>query len=383
VTGGRVVAVLGYSRRRDTQIHPVCASRLEYGQQVAAGARAVILSGSPEAELMRAAWTGPDVELVIDPDSNHTAENVAHVVAVARSLGADELVVVTSRWHQARVRVLLRAALRGSGIRFSVEAPPGPRPPLLLAREAACFAVLPLQLRAARTIVMSALAALALAAPANAGRELAPGCPSTLANELAWTGSARQLVTVETERRSSTLASLRLWRKVGRCWHPVGGAQSAWVGQRGVNPRKREGDRTTPAGAFPFARVMYGIAADPGVRYRYRRVVCGDWWVEDPRSPYYNRFRHVPCGSTPPFRTTSEDLSRSPTAYRHFAVIGYNTDPIVPGKGSGIFLHASTGRPTLGCVSLPVGSLVRVLRWLRPASAPLIVIGTQAEIRRY
>jgi L,D-peptidoglycan transpeptidase YkuD (ErfK/YbiS/YcfS/YnhG family) len=119
------------------------------------------------------------------------------------------------------------------------------------------------------------------------------------------------------------------------------------------------------------------------VRYRYHRIVCGDWWVEDPRSPYYNRFRHVPCGSQPPFRITSEDLSRSPTAYRHLAVIAYNTSPVVPGRGSGIFLHVSTGRPTLGCVSLPLPQLLRVLRWLRPASSPMIVIGTRASIRRF
>ena len=91
----------------------------------------------------------------------------------------------------------------------------------------------------------------------------------------------------------------------------------------------------------------------------------------------------MPCGSKPPFRVTSEDLSRSPTAYRHFAVIHYNADPVVPGRGSGIFLHASTGRPTLGCVSLPVPQLVAVLRWLRPASKPLIVIGTTAQMARF
>ena len=128
---------------------------------------------------------------------------------------------------------------------------------------------------------------------------------------------------------------------------------------------------------------MYGIAPSPGIRYRYHRIVCGDWWVEDPRSPSYNRFRHVPCGSKPPFRITSEDLSRSPTAYRYLAVIAYNTGPVVSGRGSGIFLHVSTGRPTLGCVSLPRSQLVAVLRWLRPASKPLIVIGTKARIRSY
>jgi L,D-peptidoglycan transpeptidase YkuD (ErfK/YbiS/YcfS/YnhG family) len=137
----------------------------------------------------------------------------------------------------------------------------------------------------------------------------------------------------------------------------------------------------TPSGVFGIGRTLYGIAPDPGVRYRYRRIVCGDWWVEDPASPWYNRFRHVPCGSKPPFRTTSEDLSRSPTAYRHFAFIRYNADPVVPGRGSGIFLHVSTGRPTLGCVSLPLAELRATLRWLRPANAPKIAIGTLADLR--
>jgi L,D-peptidoglycan transpeptidase YkuD (ErfK/YbiS/YcfS/YnhG family) len=113
-------------------------------------------------------------------------------------------------------------------------------------------------------------------------------------------------------------------------------------------------------------------------------VVCGDWWVEDPRSPYYNRFHHVRCGAKPPFRITSEDMSRSPLSYRHLAVIDYNTHPIVPGRGSGIFLHVTaTGGPTLGCVSLARPQLVTVLRWLRPGAKPLIVIGTAAKIRSY
>jgi L,D-peptidoglycan transpeptidase YkuD (ErfK/YbiS/YcfS/YnhG family) len=225
---------------------------------------------------------------------------------------------------------------------------------------------------------------LCLAATAAAGGTQAGGsCPATLANQLASTRSATQLVTVVAPRSASTQGSLRLWRKTGGCWRAVSGTWTAWLGQRGVSDHKREGDRTTPAGAFGFLPVMYGIASGPGVRYRYRRIVCGDWWVEDPRSPWYNRFRHVPCGTDPPFRVTSEDMSRSPTAYRHLAVIAYNRSPIVPGRGSGIFLHASTGRPTLGCVSLPLPQLLTLLRWLRPASAPLIVIGTRAEIRRF
>ena len=229
-------------------------------------------------------------------------------------------------------------------------------------------------------VALPAVVALCLAASAPGGSTGSAACPPNLAQRLGPTGSATQLITVVAAQRSSTQGTLRLWGKAGRCWHAVAGPWTAWLGQRGVSAHKREGDRTTPAGRFGIARVMYGIAPSPGVRYAYHRIVCGDWWVEDPSSPYYNQFRHVPCGSSPPFRTTSEDLSRSPTAYHHFAVIAYNTRPVVPGRGSGIFLHASTGRPTLGCVSLPLPHLVALLRWLRPASKPQIVIGAAADL---
>jgi L,D-peptidoglycan transpeptidase YkuD (ErfK/YbiS/YcfS/YnhG family) len=42
----------------------------------------------------------------------------------------------------------------------------------------------------------------------------------------------------------------------------------------------------------------------------------------------------------------------------------------------------STGRPTLGCVSLPLSQLVATLHWLRPSAAPRIAIGTTADLLR-
>jgi L,D-peptidoglycan transpeptidase YkuD (ErfK/YbiS/YcfS/YnhG family) len=223
------------------------------------------------------------------------------------------------------------------------------------------------------------LAVPALAGTATAQRDRAAACAPSLASRLQ-TGSATQLVTVVARSHASTQGTVRLWRKQGGCWRRTAGPWTAWLGERGTSPDKREGDLRTPSGVFGFLPTMYGLAPNPGVHYRYRRLVCGDWWVEDPASPFYNRFRHVRCGSTPPFRGKSEELSRSPTAYRHLAVIAYNTSPAVPGRGSGIFLHVSTGRPTIGCVSLPLPQLVTTLRWLRPSARPLIAIGTQADL---
>jgi L,D-peptidoglycan transpeptidase YkuD (ErfK/YbiS/YcfS/YnhG family) len=226
------------------------------------------------------------------------------------------------------------------------------------------------------------LAALAVAASASArGQHAAATCAPSFAGRLE-TGSAAQLITVVARTRASTQGVLRRWTKRGGCWRETAGPWTAWLGEHGTSPAKREGDLRTPTGIFGFAHTMYGIDPSPGLHYAYRRLVCGDWWVEDPASPYYNRFRHVRCGSTPPFRSKSEDLSRSPTAYRHLAVIAYNTRPVVPGRGSGIFFHVSTGRPTLGCVSLPLPQLVSTLRWLLPADGPLIAIGATADLLR-
>ena len=60
--------------------------------------------------------------------------------------------------------------------------------------------------------------------------------------------------------------------------------------------------------------------------------------------------------------------------YRYFAVIDYNAHPVVPGRGSAIFLHVAVGS-TAGCVSLPEPRLLRLLRWLRPAARPGIHLG--------
>jgi L,D-peptidoglycan transpeptidase YkuD (ErfK/YbiS/YcfS/YnhG family) len=189
------------------------------------------------------------------------------------------------------------------------------------------------------------------------------------------TGKAQQRVTVDAGSTRATVAVVRLWRREGRCWRPAAGPWRGHVGWNGLSAHRREGDGTTPTGTFAFGGVMYGLAPDPGVRYAYHRIVCGDWWNEDSASPTYNTFQHVSCGRTPPFRaSTSEGLWRATRAYQALAVIEYNTHPIVPGRGSGIFLHVETGGPTNGCISLPRDALTTVLRWLDPAKSPQIVI---------
>ncbi|HEY4348337.1 MAG TPA: L,D-transpeptidase family protein [Gaiellaceae bacterium] len=217
--------------------------------------------------------------------------------------------------------------------------------------------------------------ALARASPAR------PGCPASLASELASTRTASQVVTVVASRSSSTTGTMQLWERRNGCWHTAAGPWSAYLGFAGVSGDHREGDGTTPTGAFTIGSTMYGVSPDPGLRYRYHRLVCGDWWDEDSSSTGYNSLQHVPCGTRPAFKGSSEPLWQSTHAYAHFALIDYNIGPAVPGRGSAIFIHADLGHATNGCISLSPSRLVTLLRWLDPSHEPLIVIGTAARIR--
>jgi L,D-peptidoglycan transpeptidase YkuD (ErfK/YbiS/YcfS/YnhG family) len=185
------------------------------------------------------------------------------------------------------------------------------------------------------------------------------------------THGATQLVTVDSP--GGPTAAVSLWERGGRCWRRAAGPWAAQLGRSGLSSHKREGDGSTPTGTYAFGETMYGIAPNPGVRFRYRRLRCGDWWDEDPSSKTYNTFRHVACGADPPFGGASEALWRVTPQYRYFAVIEYNIRPVVAGRGSAIFLHVAAGS-TAGCVSLPEGRLVRLLRWLRPAAHPRVAI---------
>ncbi|HWD08879.1 MAG TPA: L,D-transpeptidase family protein, partial [Actinomycetota bacterium] len=209
------------------------------------------------------------------------------------------------------------------------------------------------------------------------------GCSPDLASQLAATHGASQLITVDDASYASTYATVQLWSRSGTCWVDAGGPWTGRVGVTGVSDHRREGDGSTPTGAYGIGSVIYGIAANPGVAYSYHQLVCGDWWDEDPATPAYNTFQHVACGQAPPFGGGSEALWTETVAYQHFVVVDYNTNPVVPGAGSGVFIHDDVAGPTAGCVSLPPAELDVLLNWLSPAKSPLVVIGTDAEIRRF
>ncbi|MEU7846097.1 L,D-transpeptidase family protein [Micromonospora parva] len=248
---------------------------------------------------------------------------------------------------------------------------------------------------------LAAPTVLAPAAPAiGAGGPLRPGW-GTDPTQRQWPGRQRQnrasaLTTLPTETKqviivgassyTTTYATLETFVRARNGWQPASAPLPARIGSKGFSDNHVEGVPTTPTGVYSIGQTMYGIAANPGVRYPYHRLVSGDWWNENPSSPLYNTFQH--SASNP--GGASEALWKEVPAYTHFAVITYNMAPNVPkpvpNKGSGIFLHqfsTSAGNATAGCVSLAHGNLVAVLKWLDPALSPRIVLSPYAQLGRY
>lgn len=129
---------------------------------------------------------------------------------------------------------------------------------------------------------------------------------------------------------------------------------------------KQEGDGATPAGLWPMRRVFYRPDRIAAPETGLDRVPLRphDGWCDDPRDPLYNRPVSLP------YAASHERLWRDEPVYDVIVELGYNDEPVEPGRGSAIFMHVARadGAPTEGCVALALADLLDVLRLSGPDS---------------
>jgi L,D-peptidoglycan transpeptidase YkuD (ErfK/YbiS/YcfS/YnhG family) len=187
--------------------------------------------------------------------------------------------------------------------------------------------------------------------------------------------TATRAIVVTSGSWRGTYAVMRLYQRTGGGrWRLVRGPMPARVGRSGFSANRHEGDGTTPAGAFGFVH-GFGSRPDPGMRgFGWRRLGPGSCWSGE-RADYNRWVAKRRC------TRRDENLWKyRRVAYRYAAVIDFNYQRPVYGRGSGIFLHQQTGGPTAGCVSLRAADLVAVLRWMRPGVR--IVMGPASFVAR-
>jgi uncharacterized SAM-binding protein YcdF (DUF218 family) len=107
--------------------------------------------GPSEADQMREAWEGPNVELLVEPTARTTVENASRTLPLLVERGITAAVVVCMPLHLVRVRLAFGVLSRGTGIalRYHVVRV---RPSLgALAWEVAALPLLPFQVAVARS----------------------------------------------------------------------------------------------------------------------------------------------------------------------------------------------------------------------------------------
>jgi L,D-peptidoglycan transpeptidase YkuD (ErfK/YbiS/YcfS/YnhG family) len=145
------------------------------------------------------------------------------------------------------------------------------------------------------------------------------------------------------------------------------------LGRGGVKDAKskQEGDGATPLGHWPMRQVFYrpDRLPEPETGLPGTALAPHMGWCDDPRNQDYNRQVDLP------FPASHEKLWREDHVYDLIVVLGYNDQPVVPGKGSAIFLHLARPdfSPTEGCVACGLQDLLDLLKAAKPGDALAIV----------
>ena len=102
----------------------------------------------------------------------------------------------------------------------------------------------------------------------------------------------------------------------------VFGPWTARVGYNGIAApgAKREGDGRTPSGTYGFG-FFFGVDANPGVAYPYRRAYSYDYWDDDPASSRYNEW--VDARSASPGRSPGRPLPSESRCANNWSASGW------------------------------------------------------------
>ena len=142
------------------------------------------------------------------------------------------------------------------------------------------------------------------------------------------------------------------------------GPRRCAVGRGGIAAKLREGDGITPVGRFALRKVLYrpDRVTPPRTMLSLAQITETDGWCDDPADALYNRQVERP------YPGRCETLWREDALYNVVAIIGFNDEPVVPGKGSAIFLHIAQPDygPTEGCIALSFSDLLEALNAVAP-----------------
>ena len=120
------------------------------------------------------------------------------------------------------------------------------------------------------------------------------------------------------------------------------------IGKNGIKRFKKEGDWCTPAGKFTLGPIYFRKDRITRLKTKIKvfPITKNMYWEDNPLSINYNKLSFNN-------KKSSEKLFRKDNIYDIILVVNYNTKPVIPKKGSAIFIHLTKNfKPTAGCIGL-------------------------------
>jgi len=142
------------------------------------------------------------------------------------------------------------------------------------------------------------------------------------------------------------------------------------LGKNGLNKAKTEGDKCTPIGLFSFGSlyVRTDRIKDLKTNFKYIPISKTMAWSDEPNSKDYNKLININYNH-------KEIFHRTDRIYDLILVVNYNIEPIIPHKGSAIFIHISKNNysSTQGCIGLNQDDFTEILLTLKPSDKIKII----------
>ena len=147
---------------------------------------------------------------------------------------------------------------------------------------------------------------------------------------------------------------------------------AATIGRTGITNKKTEGDGASPAGIYRLCKAFYRAdrVLPPITSLDLAKIKNTDGWCDAPDDRNYNNL------VTLPYHASYEAFYRSDPAYNIVVETDYNTDPVVPGAGSAIFVHLKKedkSQNTEGCIAFSEPDLRDILRLWKPNKDRLVI----------
>jgi L,D-peptidoglycan transpeptidase YkuD (ErfK/YbiS/YcfS/YnhG family) len=130
------------------------------------------------------------------------------------------------------------------------------------------------------------------------------------------------------------------------------------LGKNGLKSQKKEGDYSTPKGIFSLGKIYFREDRLQKIKspLKIRKIKKNMGWCNDSKDISYNK--EINLNS----KKKGEKLFRKDNKYDAFIIINHNSNPVIPDKGSAIFLHLTKNyAPTMGCIAIKKDDFFKLL----------------------